>query len=105
MNVSPSEAQEALAAIQAMVQKTRRFISSSGAYAFFIIWGAVWLVGFLADALTGIMEDTTQGLSATASNALLMPPIEASPSLSASIAVQNVGAMGFSLFARQLTIR
>ena len=49
MNVSPSEAQEALAAIQAMVQKTRRFLSSSGAYAFFIIWGAVWLVGFLAN--------------------------------------------------------
>ena len=65
----------------------------------FNLYQEFWLVGFLADALTGIMEDTTQGLSATASNALLMPPIEASPSLSASIAVQNVGAMEFSTMA------
>jgi hypothetical protein len=49
MNVSPNEAEEALAAIQAMMKKTRRVISSSGAYAFFIIWGAVWLVGFLGN--------------------------------------------------------
>ena len=62
----------------------------------FNLYQEFWLVGFLADALTGIIEDTTDGLSATASNAMLMPPIEASPSLSASITVQNVGAMEFS---------
>lgn len=47
MNISPVEAEEALAAIQAMVQKTRRSISSSGGYAFLIIWGVIWLLGFL----------------------------------------------------------
>ena len=47
MNVSPSEAEEALASIQAMMTKTRRAISSSGAYIFLIIWGIVWLLGFL----------------------------------------------------------
>jgi hypothetical protein len=47
MDISPTEAQEALAAIQTMVQKTRRSISRSGAYAFLIVWGAVWLAGFL----------------------------------------------------------
>ncbi len=47
MNISPIEAEESLAAIQAMVHKTRRAISSSGAYLFLIIWGCVWLVGFL----------------------------------------------------------
>jgi hypothetical protein len=47
MNVSPTEAEEALAAIQTMMQKTRRLISSSGAYFFLIIWGAIWLLGFL----------------------------------------------------------
>jgi hypothetical protein len=47
MNVSPNEAEEALAAIQTMIKKTRRAISSSGAYLFLIIWGIVWLVGFL----------------------------------------------------------
>jgi hypothetical protein len=47
MNVSPTEAEEALAAIQAMMQKTRRFISSSGSYVFLIVWGGIWLLGFL----------------------------------------------------------
>lgn len=48
MNVSPTEAQEALAAIETMVRKTKRAISSSGAYAFLIIWGVIWLLGFLS---------------------------------------------------------
>jgi hypothetical protein len=47
MNVSPSEAEEALASIQVMMQKTRRLISSSGAYVFLIIWGMIWLLGFM----------------------------------------------------------
>jgi hypothetical protein len=47
MNVSPTEAEEALAAIQTMVQKTRRAISSSGGYIFLIVWGVIWLLGFL----------------------------------------------------------
>ncbi len=48
MNLSPDEAEEALAAIQNVTQKTRRSIASSGAYIFLIITGFVWLVGFLA---------------------------------------------------------
>lgn len=47
MSISPTEAEEALEAIQIMVKKTRRAISNSGAYAFLIIWGVVWLIGFL----------------------------------------------------------
>jgi hypothetical protein len=46
MNISPTEAEEALTAIQAIMQKTRRAISSSGAYNFMILWGAIWLIGF-----------------------------------------------------------
>jgi len=58
MNISPSEAEEALASIQAMMTKTRRAISSSGAYIFLIIWGIIWLLGFLGSqflspAITG----------------------------------------------------
>ncbi len=48
MNISPTEAEEALAAIQKMMQKTRRSIASSGAYIFLIATGIVWLVGFLS---------------------------------------------------------
>ena len=47
MNISPSEAEEALAVIQAMMTRTRRAISSSGAYNIMIVWGMVWLLGFL----------------------------------------------------------
>ena len=47
MNISPTEAEEALAAIQTMVQNTRRAISSSGSYIFLIVWGVIWLLGFL----------------------------------------------------------
>ncbi len=47
MNISPTEAEETLATIQAMMKKTRRAISSSGAYLFLIVWGVVWLLGFL----------------------------------------------------------
>jgi hypothetical protein len=54
MNISPSEAEEALAAIQKITQKTRHSIASSGAYIFLIITGIVWLVGFLSTQfLTG----------------------------------------------------
>jgi hypothetical protein len=54
MNISPDEAEEALADIQKMTQKTRRSIASSGAYIFLIITGFIWLVGFLATQfLTG----------------------------------------------------
>ena len=49
MNLSPNEAEEELAAIQRMTQKTRRSIASSGAYIFLIVTGAVWLVGFLSN--------------------------------------------------------
>lgn len=54
MNVSPDEAEEALAAIQAVMKKTRHSIASSGAYIFLIATGVVWLGGFLATQfLTG----------------------------------------------------
>lgn len=54
MNISPSEAEESLATIQRMTQKTRHSIASSGAYIFLIITGIIWLVGFLSTQfLTG----------------------------------------------------
>jgi hypothetical protein len=54
MDISPDEAEEALAAIQSMTQKTRHSIANSGAYIFLILTGVIWLVGFLATQfLTG----------------------------------------------------
>ncbi len=60
MNISPDEAQEALADIQRVTQKTRRSIAGSGAYIFLIVMGVIWLVGFLANqflsgAIVGII--------------------------------------------------
>ena len=47
MNVSPSEAEEALAAIQTMAQKTRHSIASGGTYITLIVTGIIWLIGFM----------------------------------------------------------
>ena len=43
MNISPHEAEEALAAVQTISQKTRQSIASSGAHISLIITGTVWL--------------------------------------------------------------
>jgi len=48
MNINPNEAQESLQAIQHMMNKTKHMLSSSGAYKFLFLWGAIWLVGFLS---------------------------------------------------------
>jgi len=48
MNISPDEAEESLKAIQSVMQKTRRSISSSGAYLFLVFTGMIWLIGFTA---------------------------------------------------------
>jgi hypothetical protein len=47
MSISPSEAEEALAAIQVMTKKTRHSIAVSGAHISLIITGIVWLIGFI----------------------------------------------------------
>lgn len=46
MNISPSEAEDALAAIQSMAKKTRRSIATGGTYITLIVTGIIWLVGF-----------------------------------------------------------
>jgi len=48
MNISPTEAEEELAAIQKMMQKTRHSIASSGAYVFLMATGIVWMIGFVS---------------------------------------------------------
>jgi len=48
MNISPNEAEEALAATQIMMQKTRHSIAGGGTYITLIVTGIVWLVGFLS---------------------------------------------------------
>jgi hypothetical protein len=45
--ISTTEAEEALAAIQNISQKTRQSIASGGTYITLIVTGAVWLIGFI----------------------------------------------------------
>ena len=52
MNISSTEAEQALQTIQVMVRKTKKIISDSGAYNFLIVWGVVWLIGFLGNHFT-----------------------------------------------------
>ena len=54
MNISPTEAEESLQAIQVMVRKTQKIISDSGAYNFLIVWGVIWLIGFLGNHFTDV---------------------------------------------------
>ncbi len=91
MDISPNEAEEALAAIQRMTQKTRHSIASSGAYIFLIVTGIVWLVGFLSTQfLTGAIVAyiwTGMSLLGTALSILLgrrMGPRVRGPSTAAS---------------------
>ena len=59
MTISPSEAEEALAAIESIAQKTRRSIAGGSAYVSLIVTGIVWLVGFTATQfLTGAIVVT-----------------------------------------------
>jgi hypothetical protein len=54
MNVSSTEAEEALAAVQVIMQKTRHSIASSGTHITLIVTGVVWLIGFICTQfLTG----------------------------------------------------
>jgi hypothetical protein len=46
MDVSHPEAEEALAAIEAIAQKTRHSIASGGTYVNLIVTGIVWFIGF-----------------------------------------------------------
>jgi hypothetical protein len=48
MNISPTEAEEALAAIQKITQKTRHSIASGGTYITLIVTGIVWMIGFMS---------------------------------------------------------
>jgi hypothetical protein len=48
MNISSNEAEESLAAIQDMTQKTRHSLASSGAHIALIVTGIIWLVGYVA---------------------------------------------------------
>jgi hypothetical protein len=56
MNISPTEAEEALAAIQKITQKTRHSIANSGAHISLIVTGIIWLTGFMCTQfLTGVI--------------------------------------------------
>jgi hypothetical protein len=58
MNVSPNEAEEALAVIQKVTQKTRHSIASGGTYITLIVTGIVWMIGFMC---TQFLPQETSG--------------------------------------------
>lgn len=47
MQVNAHEAEEALASVDATMQKVRRAVVDGGTHYFFILWGIIWLFGFL----------------------------------------------------------
>ncbi len=47
MEVTPNEAEESLAAINAIRKKMRHAVSNGNTHYFLILWGVIWVVGFL----------------------------------------------------------
>jgi hypothetical protein len=52
MNITPTEAEENLAAIQTTMRKFRHSVASGGSYITLIVTGVVWLIGFLSTQFT-----------------------------------------------------
>lgn len=104
MNVTPDEAGEALAAIEKMVRKTKKSISSSGAYVFLIIWGFIWFFGFLSSHFfpgepsnkVWIILDIVGGILSIVVGFRLNRNIR---SPSASLSGSRIGLFWFLLFA------
>lgn len=53
MNVSQKEAQDSLEQIQAVAQRTRKVIASGSSSTLLMVWGAVWVLGYLAIYVCG----------------------------------------------------
>lgn len=53
MKISPPEAREALEAVRAIQERTRRALSLAGGGEILMIWGIVWLVGYLGGYVYG----------------------------------------------------
>jgi hypothetical protein len=49
VDISPNDAQDALAVIQSTMKKAKHSLATSGVYISLIVTGAIWLVGFLAN--------------------------------------------------------
>ena len=47
MDVSPEQAREALASIEKITRQTRKAIAESGGGRMLIIWGIIWVIGFI----------------------------------------------------------
>jgi hypothetical protein len=54
MTISPSEAEEALAAVQNVSQQMRRALNAWGFAYYLILWGIIWLIGFACSQFIGI---------------------------------------------------
>jgi hypothetical protein len=69
MNVSPTEAEEALADIRKVSQRTRHAIADSGAYITLIVTGTIWLVGYVCTQFlpSGIVVPIWIGLAVVGS--------------------------------------
>lgn len=48
MKITPEEAKESLTSVRTVMQRTRRAMNVGGSAYYLLIWGMVWLLGFLA---------------------------------------------------------
>ncbi len=71
MDLTPQEAQQALAEIEAVRRQARRAVAYGGAPYFLMLWGVVWFIGFLSsqflpENISGPVWIAVTGLAAPA---------------------------------------
>lgn len=57
MNVSPQDAQQSLQEIERTLTQTRRALAHGGAPYYLILWGCIWLVGYLISQFAPALTD------------------------------------------------
>jgi len=55
MDISPEQAREALASIEKITRQTKKAIAQSGGGQMLVIWGSIWVIGFIG---THFMQGT-----------------------------------------------
>ena len=56
MEISQQEARESLGQVEQAVQRTRKMLAYGGADTLFIVWGVIWVLGFLGNHFSPIVK-------------------------------------------------
>jgi len=64
MEISASEAQESLTQVQDAAERTRKMVAYAGGDVLFVVWGVIWVVGFVRTHFLGLGFHSPRTLAA-----------------------------------------